>query len=171
MPDPTAIASFPPLAGDRPVLLVLGSIPGSASLQAQQYYAHPRNAFWPIMAAFFQFSAAAPYKHRVANLTDRGIALWDLLARANRKGSLDSAIVADTQVVNPIGAWLSERPSVKGVLLNGTKATQLFNKHFAASAAAAALKVYPLPSTSPAYAALVVKEKQAQWHAVMSNFY
>ena len=75
-----SLRSFPPAAAEGVRVLVLGSMPGVESLRQQQYYAHPRNAFWPIMGALFGFSPALPYKKRLEELNRAGVALWDSLA-------------------------------------------------------------------------------------------
>ncbi|MGM3005558.1 DNA-deoxyinosine glycosylase, partial [Bacillus cereus group sp. BC325] len=81
-------------------ILILGSMPGEASLAAKQYYAHQRNAFWPIMAAFLRIRADAPYHEKVAALQSSPIALWDVLKSCKRSGSLDTSIEAGTQSFN-----------------------------------------------------------------------
>ncbi len=92
-------------------VLVLGSMPGRASLDAQQYYAHPRNAFWPIVAAHCGIDPASDYPTRVQALLDAGIVLWDVLAQCRRPGSLDSAIeLADAQP-NAIAELLDAHPT------------------------------------------------------------
>ena len=87
MADPV-LRSFPPVVGAGARLLVLGSMPGAASLAARQYYAHPRNAFWPILAAWCGVAVDAPYTARVDALARAGIALWDVAQSAIRPGSL-----------------------------------------------------------------------------------
>ena len=86
------VESFPPLLGEEPRVLVLGSTPSVASIEAGEYYGHPRNAFWPLMAELFGFDAQAPYAARVQALTGSGVAVWDVLQSCVREGSLDASI-------------------------------------------------------------------------------
>ncbi|HPV23953.1 MAG TPA: DNA-deoxyinosine glycosylase, partial [Casimicrobium sp.] len=94
------ITSFPPLIAPNATRLILGSMPGVASLAAAQYYAHPQNAFWRIMGAVAGFDAALSFDERVAELARAGVALWDVLAACERSGSLDSAIARKSEVAN-----------------------------------------------------------------------
>jgi len=161
------IQSFTPVVGTKPTVLVLGSIPGVASLQAEQYYAHARNAFWPIMGAYSSFDHTLPYQQRLNELTSSGVALWDVLFRCERAGSLDSAIVKDSMEVNPIDHWLAQNSTVQLVLLNGGTAAKAFRKHFPALLHDHSLTVLSMPSTSPAYAAMALGEKIQHWHEAL----
>jgi len=100
--QPATPRGFPPLLGESPHTLVLGSFPSVASLAAQQYYAHPRNAFWPIMGMLLGFDATLPYPERTRALTACGIALWDVIASCHRPGSRDDAIVGPSVEPNDI---------------------------------------------------------------------
>jgi hypoxanthine-DNA glycosylase len=80
---------FPPIAGNAPAVLVLGSLPGKKSIVEQQYYAHPQNAFWKIMGALFEARTELLYEERVSVLKKNRIALWDVLQSSSRPGSLD----------------------------------------------------------------------------------
>lgn len=153
------LTSLPPIVGDAPRALVLGSMPGAASLAAGQYYAHPRNAFWPLMEALFGVPAARPYPDRVAALAGAGIALWDVLASCTRDGSLDADI--RDAAPNPIAAFVAEHPSIRMIALNGGEAARRFDRHVAVPG----VTVLRLPSTSPAHARPFA-EKLAAWTAL-----
>ena len=161
------IESFNVAQGANPRILILGSIPGIASLQAGQYYAHPRNAFWPIICHYFHMDVNLPYEPRLADLKRNGVALWDVLHRAKRQGSLDSAIEKQSMEPNPIDFWLEENSTVSKILLNGGTAAKEFRRNFKPLLQQSSLQVITCPSTSPAYAAMPVDEKRRRWHAAL----
>jgi double-stranded uracil-DNA glycosylase len=157
-----AVQSFAPIIGDAPTVLILGSMPGVASLQVQRYYAHPRNAFWPMITTLLGAAETIDYQARLNLLMSRGIALWDVLARCERQGSLDSAIELKSAVANPIAELLQQQPSIQVIALNGASAHQLYRKHCAPSLRRAP-PVLPMPSTSPANAAISWQQKYQRW--------
>ena len=159
------IASFPPSIPAAPRALVLGSMPGVASLRAGQYYAHPRNAFWPLMQALFAVPTTAPYATRLAALGHAGVGLWDVLAECERDGSLDSAIAPGSVAVNDIAGLLKAHPDLGVVALNGGAAARLFDRHVAPALGErrTTLRVLRLPSTSPAHAARSFAQKAEAW--------
>jgi hypoxanthine-DNA glycosylase len=160
------VHSFAPVADESSELLILGSMPGKASLRAGQYYAHPRNAFWKIMAALFEIDAAAPYEHRVATLRERRIALWDVLASCTRATSLDSHIDESSIVVNDFAGFLRAHERIRSVWFNGAKAEQLYRTHVLSGLAGAGeLQYHRLPSTSPAHASMSQAAKVEAWRA------
>lgn len=164
------VEGFPPVCGPAPRVLILGSIPGRASLRAGAYYAHPRNLFWPLMGELFGAGPALPYDERLRRLTAAGVALWDVLGRCERPGSLDQSIVAGSEVPNPIGPWLAAHPSVARVGLNGRAAHALFRRHVLPTLDAATrsrVAILGLPSTSPANASVPVAAKRAAWAALV----
>lgn len=163
----TAVTSFAPLARPSAKVLILGSMPGVASLAARQYYAHPRNAFWPIMASIAGFDAAAPYAARVEALTRCGFALWDVLQSCVRPGSLDSSIRAGSRVPNDFAAFFSAYPGIRLVCFNGAEAQQSFARHVLPDLRVAGLRHVRLPSTSPAHA-LPFEAKLAAWRAALA---
>lgn len=162
------IASFAPAIPAAPRALVLGSMPGVASLKAGQYYGHPRNAFWPLMQALFGVPSSARYAARLAALGEIGIGLWDVLAECERAGSLDSAIAPTSIAVNDIAGLLAAHPELRVVALNGGTAARLFDRHVASSLGArlASMRVLRLPSTSPAHAARSFAQKAEAWAAL-----
>jgi len=164
------IASFAPLQAPGARVLVLGSMPGVASLQAEQYYAHPRNAFWPIMEALCAVPAALPYTERVAALTRRGVAVWDVLKHCERQGSLDAAIIPASIETHAIADLLAMQPTIAAIACNGATAAALYRRHVLPqlSAQHAGLPLLRLPSTSPAHAALRFDDKLARWRTLQA---
>lgn len=156
------LRSFPPVARADAKLLILGSMPGEESLRRRQYYAFPRNAFWPIAGALFGFDPALPYPRRLAALRRAGVALWDVLGACRRRGSLDSDI-ADA-VPNDIPAILARCPRVRLVACNGTAAHAALRRFFPDLP----VPVVRLPSTSPAAARLSPARKLALWRDALA---
>jgi hypoxanthine-DNA glycosylase len=171
MSDKPLSYSFPPLIGTAPKVLVLGSMPGVASLEAQRYYAHPRNAFWPIMAALFNVDKDAPYPERCQQLTKSGIAVWDVLKACHRPGSLDQHIAPESIKTNDFATFFRQYPTLRVIGFNGTKAEALYRRHVLPelSATLQSLTYIKLPSTSPAHAAASFQQKLAQWQ-LLSTF-
>ncbi|MBS1106683.1 MAG: DNA-deoxyinosine glycosylase [Deltaproteobacteria bacterium] len=160
------VHSFAPIADASSQVLILGSMPGKASLLAGEYYAHPRNAFWKIMDALFAIDAAAPYERRVAALRERRIALWDVLASCTRATSLDSAIDESSIAVNDFARFLRTHVKIVSICFNGAKAEQLYRRHVVPELAGGGeLQYHRLPSTSPAHAALSHADKIEAWRA------
>jgi len=142
-------------------------MPGEASLAAAAYYAHPRNAFWPIMGALFGAGPALPYPERLARLTASGVALWDVIAACERDGSLDSAIAPDSVEANDFARLFRDCPCITHVFFNGTAAEAAFRRHVRGHIALPpTLQFTRLPSTSPAHAARGFDAKLAAWQAV-----
>jgi TDG/mug DNA glycosylase family protein len=161
------LQGFAPVAGQHSRVLILGSMPGAASLRAAQYYAHPRNQFWPIMGTLVGAHPELPYAQRLARLTTAGIALWDVFARCEREGSLDQRIVDETAVANDFCAFLATQPSIRTVLLNGGKADQSFRRIVLPTLTGLELRSVRLPSTSPAHAALRQEHKLLAWREAL----
>jgi hypoxanthine-DNA glycosylase len=162
MPRVRLLTGLPPLVGPAPRVLVLGSMPGAASLAAGAYYAHPRNAFWTIAGEALGFDPTAPYDTRAARLTAAGIALWDVIGACRRRGSLDSAIDPASIRVNPIAELIEREATIERVLTNGGLASRLFARHLA-DALPRTVEVHAMPSTSPANASWSLKRKRAVW--------
>ena len=162
------ITSFKPLAGRDARVLVLGSMPGQASLEQAQYYAHPQNVFWWIMSELFGFSSDDDYQQKVISIIENGVAVWDVLAQCERQGSLDSSIKFDSEVANPIIDFLQEHQKIKAIFLNGQKAAKSFEKHIKANIANIDdYQLYTLPSTSPAHASLTKYQKLQKWQLIL----
>ena len=160
---------FPPVADARARVLILGSLPGRQSLEQREYYAQPYNAFWRVMGKLFGAGPELDYAARLAQLRARGIAVWDVLAAGEREGSLDSAIVPATILVNDFNEFYSEHRSICAVCFNGNTAANLYRRKVLPrlDVATAALPRHVLPSTSPAYAALRFEQKLERWSAVL----
>jgi double-stranded uracil-DNA glycosylase len=156
---------FPAVASADATVLILGSLPGRRSLQLQQYYAHPQNAFWKVIASLFGATSSLPYKDRLKILTAHGIALWDVLAAAERPGSLDSSIVLPSVVPNDFAAFFRAHPRIRRVYFNGQKAQGLFRRYVlpALGAESAGIHFECLPSTSPAHAGMTFAKKLDRW--------
>jgi len=151
------LVGLPPVIGRSTRLVVLGSFPGVASLQAQQYYAHPRNHFWPIVGMLFGLDLAAlPYRQRLAAVRQRGLGLWDVYAACRREGSLDSAIEAAEP--NDLASLRRRAPALQAVAHNGGESARAM-RH----TRALGVPVWRLPSTSPANASWSFERKCAAW--------
>ncbi|MBY8965411.1 DNA-deoxyinosine glycosylase [Algiphilus sp. NNCM1] len=167
----TRLSSLPPVVAPRARVLVLGSMPGVASLQAQRYYAHPRNMFWPMVERFLGIAATLPYEARIAALQRCGVALWDVLAHCERRGSLDGAILRASEVANAIPSLLEAQPSLSAVVLNGQRAATSFRRHLQAQCLRLRpmLHIHVLPSTSPANQSIPLQARQQAW-SVLADY-
>lgn len=157
---------FPPVAAPDAVVLVLGSLPGETSLAMTEYYAHPRNAFWPIMEGIFRIRGN--YRERCSGLKEHRIALWDVLQASIRPGSLDSDICVQSAVANDFETFLVMHPGIVRIAFNGRKAEQLFRR-MVPEAVYKGLRLVGLPSTSPAYAAMRLPAKLQSWRQGLSG--
>lgn len=155
------LKGLPPIAGADACVLVLGSMPGAASLQAGQYYAHRQNRFWPYLAALIGADTALPYPQRVQRLHAAGIAVWDVIAQCRRDGSLDSAI--RDEAVNDFGRFFARHANIATVLFNGAKAEATFVRRVLPVLGNPQLSCRRLPSTSPANASQTDASKFAAW--------
>jgi double-stranded uracil-DNA glycosylase len=160
-----------PIVPIRPETLILGSLPGRKSLEMQQYYAHPQNAFWKIMAAIFGAGSSLPYEHRVKILTAHHIALWDVLAAAERPGSLDSSIVHASAKANDFASFYRAHPHIRRVLFNGRKAEELYGRLVLpdVSPEFAGMRYSCMPSTSPAHAGMTFAKKLDSWRKEITS--
>ncbi|HZX78999.1 DNA-deoxyinosine glycosylase [Lysobacter sp.] len=162
-PSPDALLQgLAPIATRDARVLILGSMPGAASLHAQRYYAHPRNHFWPIMGELVGADPVLEYAQRLECLRAAGIALWDVLDRCEREGSLDSAIRDDTAQANDFVGFFRRHPHVRSVLFNGAKAQAAYAR-LAPPLDSFGVRSHRLPSTSPANASVPFAKKLAAW--------
>ena len=166
--------SFDPLIGGNARILVLGTMPGQASLDQREYYAHPRNAFWPIALAHIlnepinrALFHERTYKIRTELLASSQLALWDVLAQCERRGSLDSKIVRQSEIPNSINDLLKANRHIKAIIFNGKTAEKLFSRYVRLDKSIA---THSLPSTSPAMASLSLEEKFKRWSAVLNQY-
>ena len=161
---------FPPITSRGASTLVLGSMPGGRSLQTNQYYAHPQNAFWRIMGHLLNFDSALPYALRLEKLNQAGIAVWDVLQSCERSTSLDSDIVASSIEVNDFSAFYQQYPNIRNLLFNGAKAEELYLLRVRSTLPVPFkdLAGKRLPSTSPANATSTFEQKLAAWRRALN---
>lgn len=154
---------FPPVVDARTQVLILGSLPGDASLAAGEYYGHPRNAFWRLMERVIDAPLAAqPYGARLSALLAHGIGLWDVIGEARRQGSLDAAI--RDPAANDLVTLIETLPALRLVAFNGGAAAKLGGKLIGSQVATLAL-----PSSSPAHAARSFEDKAAVWRRMRES--
>ena len=152
---------FAPVVDALTRVLILVSLPGEASLKAAQYYAHPRNAFWRLVGTVAGVELAAlPYEARLEAVLAHRAGLWDVIASAQRKGSLDAAI--RTPEAADLIALTSRLPDLRAIAFNGATAAR-HGRRLLQGATGAAL--IDLPSSSPAHAR-PFEEKLARWRAL-----
>jgi len=177
--------------------MVLGSMPGAASLAETEYYAHPRNAFWPVIQAMFG-GTINTYADKCQILASNDIVVWDVLTQCIRPGSLDANIRKDSVVCNDFAEFLGVQFDIACIAFNGKAAEQLFRKHVMpglqaelnilftgsdnqsahwqsknqnkSTTAQRTIRLISLPSTSPAMAALTLDDKIVAWgNALLQN--
>jgi TDG/mug DNA glycosylase family protein len=165
------IRSFDPVADRKATVLILGSMPGRASLAAGQYYAHRQNAFWRIVCRLLAIDPASPYQARVRALRASRIALWDVLHSCVRPGSLDSRIERET--ANDFAAFFRRHPDIAQVFFNGAKAEACFRRQVLPRVGRTlrdrVISFSRLPSTSPAHASLPFDRKLEAWRAILGG--
>ncbi len=154
------LEGLPPVLSRQTRLVVLGSFPSVASLAARQYYAHPRNQFWPLLSELFGVELRAlPYRRRLAEVRRRGLGIWDVYARCRRAGSLDAAIEA--AVPNDLGGLARRAPALAAIAHNGGESARSMR-----ITRGLGVPVFRLPSTSPANASWSFARKLAAWREV-----
>jgi hypoxanthine-DNA glycosylase len=158
-----SLEGLAPVVDERTRLIVLGSFPGVASLQAQQYYGHPRNHFWPILSALWNMDLRhAPYERRLAAAQAHGLGIWDVYASCQREGSLDSAI--ENARLNDLAGLRHRAPGLEAIAHNGGESARAMRV-----TGALGLAVHRLPSTSPANASWSFERKLAAWRTVFEQ--
>jgi len=162
---------FPPIASRDAHTLILGSLPGQRSLQVQQYYAHPHNAFWKLIAVIFEAKGGLPYSRRVQLLKKNRIALWDVLEAAERPGSLDSSIVHASALANDFAKFFRAHPRIRRVFFNGRKAEEMYRRFVLPGLGEefSCIRYEDLPSTSPAHAGMTFAEKLDRWRRIKES--
>ena len=154
-------SSFPPVVAPDIRVLVLGSFPGERSLVEQRYYAHPRNRFWHLIGKVVGRNLEQlDYEDRRIALLEARVGLWDTVASAHRQGSLDAAIREAGH--NPVAELAASLPVLRAVGFNGAASAKVGMPQLAHTE----LTLVPLPSSSPAYAAMSLSEKEKLWAAL-----
>ncbi|MDF8332341.1 DNA-deoxyinosine glycosylase [Novosphingobium cyanobacteriorum] len=161
--DPGRKSAFAPVVSPDTRVLVLGSLPGEASLAAGRYYAHPANLFWRLVGGVIQRPdlPEIAYDQRLAVVLLHGIGLWDTVRSAHRKGSLDAAL-RDVDPA-PLAARVASLPMLKAVAFNGAASAKIGAKQLPGHPD---LERVQLPSSSPAHARMTAAEKQAHWNSL-----
>lgn len=158
------LSGLAPVLAPHTRLIVLGSFPSVASLAAQQYYAHPRNHFWPLLGALWGIDLRAlPYTERLAVVCERGLGIWDVYARCRREGSLDSAIEAAE--LNDLAGLRQRAPALQALAHNGGESARTMR-----ITRSLGLPVHRLPSTSPANASWRFERKLAAWREAFGAY-
>ena len=149
--------------------LVIGTLPGQASLFARQYYAQPHNAFWRIIEDVYGVGRALPYEQRIEALLSNGLGLWDVCASAHRPGSLDASIARETIVPNDFARLYRRCPGIELICFNGATAAALYRRLVLPKlpAGAAAIRAVQMPSSSPAHASMRYADKLERWRQLL----
>lgn len=160
--------AFPAIADANANTLILGSMPSEVSLQRQQYYGHPRNAFWRIMQALYGIPSELPYAQRTRLLKQQRLALWDVMKACRRQGSLDSNIADDSIVINDFALFLSQHRHIERLFFNGARAEKEYLRQVLPTLPVELARIprVRLPSTSPAMAMLSFEQKVQQWSRI-----
>ena len=158
------IESFPPIVDVDSRVLVLGTMPGAESLRQSRYYAYERNHFWSVIFGLYSLEKPPEYADRIQFLYEKRIALWDVLASCERRGSADAEI--KEPIPNKINELLGNHPGIGAVFLNGNGAAKLF-KRYIQPELKRPVPIGVLPSTSPAYAAIPFDRKLIGWKPLL----
>ncbi len=156
-------SSFAPVVDRKTRIVILGSLPGEESLRQHQYYAHPQNRFWELVGSAIGVDLRSlAYADRLAALLAHRIGLWDVIGKAHRTGSLDSAIRNEER--NDLVKFAESLPELRAIAFNGKKSATVGRKQL--SGIGSQYELIDLPSSSPAYAAMPIAEKQRRWAAI-----
>jgi len=162
------VHSFEPVVGQDPRIIILGSMPGVVSLQAAQYYANPRNAFWTIIAELFGIHIDCSYESRVAQVSQLPLILWDTLKACHREGSLDSKILKQQIEANDIVGLVERHKGLRAIAFNGAASEKYFNQlEKPRLSADHQIELIKLPSTSPANASMKFEQKLMAWRRLL----
>jgi len=156
--SPLIKRSFAPIENEKIIILILGTMPGEKSLALQQYYAHPQNRFWRIIAKIADRPLPDKYEERTALLPTIGVGLWDVISSAEREGSLDNNI--KNEQPNDLDRFIEEHPSLEVIAFNGKAAEKLYSKYFIRKST---IHYISLPSTSPANAVFTLDTLYDKW--------
>lgn len=160
-------SGFAAISGSDAKVLILGTLPGQASLQKGEYYGQPRNVFWRIMGELFDAAPELPYEERKRQIVASKIAIWDVCAAAHRPGSLDTSIDSDSVMANDFADFLRSHRAIKLICFNGSKAEALYRRLVLPKLfERGAIRYEVLPSTSPANASMSFAEKLRRWSVV-----
>lgn len=163
--NPTYIkTSFPPISNPGATILILGTMPGDKSLELGEYYGHARNRFWKIISAITNHDLPLAYSGKKELLLKSGIAVWDVAHKANRKGSLDSAIKEEEP--NDLDNFITRHKHLKIIGFNGKKSEALFDKYFERRNG---IKYISLPSTSPSNAGIDFENICKLWRQILNK--
>ncbi len=164
----TRVQSFDPVIGQHPRVIILGSMPGVASLEAVQYYAHPRNQFWPIMGELFGIDSQADYACRINQISALPLILWDTMRSCERPGSLDSNICNSTVEANDFSSLLARFVNIRAIAFNGASSEKYFKKLVLPRLPKTTqIDLLRMPSTSPANAGISYQQKLEKWRQVL----
>ena len=155
------IFSFPPIVSKDSKILILGSVPGVKSLEKQQYYGHPQNAFWKIIFELTKENLTDDYAEKIEILKKHHIALWDVIDSCERRGSLDSEI--RNEEANEIAELLTQFPNIQSIFCNGQKSYKNLQKIMGKNVQ---IPIHLLPSTSPLHT-ISFDKKLEEWRKII----
>lgn len=154
--------SFPPISDNETEILILGTLPGERSLEMQQYYAHPQNRFWKVIAQITKSNLPINYEEKLSLLRENKIGVWDVVHSAKRIGSLDINIL--DEIPSDLDGFIENHPKLKTIAFNGSKSQKLYDKYFKRNPT---IKYLPLPSTSPANATYNFERLCKSWIQIL----